>query len=179
TNLEVNKLKINLSTTEATMTLAADLTTNGLFEINKGTFIVNNEGGGSSIPRTLISHGKVLVENAGRLRVVNRNGTKRHNWYFYDDFINNGGEVKFTSRESLSDNFEHYRTDENTEIIVAYFSSGSKNQELVANGISYFSKIVIDKGVDMTYILSISSNNPNYFKLLGPCRINMSEAEYS
>jgi len=175
TNLVVNRLKINLDSEPSTITLAADLTTNGLFELIAGTFIINNS---ASFPtRTLESYDAVLVENNGILRVSTASGLTRHEWYFHDDLINNGGEIRFTNRTSA--NFTAYSTNENQDIVVAYFASGSKNQRLVANGLSYFSRIVIDKGVDMTYVLSFSSNNSNHFKLLGPCDFAMPPANYT
>lgn len=174
-SLTVNKLKINLSSTSATMTWAADLTTNGLLEVNQGTFVVNNSA--STPTRTLVSNDAVLVESNGIIRVSTAGGLTRHEWYFYDDLINNGGEIRFTNR--TVGNFSAYSNNETQDIVTAYFSSGSKNQRLIANGLSYFSRIVIDKGVDMTYILSISSNNPSNFKLLGPCDFAMAPANYT
>src|SRR5690606_1335431 len=67
---------------------------------------------------------------------------------------------------------------ENNDRITAYFSSGSKNQKLRADGLSYFSRIVIDKGIDMTYTLSISSNDQNYFRLFGRCNAQMGDNNY-
>ena len=104
-------------------------------------------------------------------------GLTKHKWYFYDDLINSGGEIKFTNR--TTGNYSAYSTDENQDIIEAYFVSGSNNREFTANRTSYFSRIVIDKGNDMTYILSISSINANYFKLLGRCSTQMTPSNYT
>lgn len=176
TNLEVNKLKINLLNTSSTITLAANLTNNGLFEVNKGTFIINNT---ANTPRILTSNANVLVENEGIVKVNDAPPKTTHKWYFYKDLINNGGQIKFTNRTAANENYsDAYYAVETNDIVTAYFSSASNNQELRANGPSYFSRIVIDKGVDMTYILSISSGNPTFFKLLGPCRYGMAEEEY-
>ena len=171
-NMTVNNLLVNLSgTVDTTVTLAANLIHNGLFEVRRGSFIVNNN---SHIIRTITSYGNVLVANGDsriRIQTTGNNG-QAHNWYFHGDLRNNNGEIKFTPRSAPTDTataYTYYTTPEVGQRVVAYFSSNSKNQELVANGISYFSRIVVDKGTDMTYILRISSNNTSKFKLLGVC----------
>jgi len=166
-DIEVNKLKINLLST-GSITLIADLTTNGLFEVNSGTLIVNNT---ANVSRTITTNGQVLVESEGIIRVSDDTGLIRHKWFFYDDLINNGGEVKFTNRTVGGSSA--YINQESNHIIEAFFVSSNQNQKLVANGESFFSRMVIDKGSDETYILTISSNGPDKFKLLGRCRTNL------
>lgn len=179
TDLVVNKLKVNLSNTAATMTLDANLTSNGLFEVNNGTFILN-----STDELIVTSNARVLVESSGKILVTDAAGNQKHDWYFYNDLINDGGEVRFTTRDAANyaaytTNFANFNANETQDIITAYFSSGSNNQELRANGTSNFSRIVVDKGVDITYILSISSTDSEYFKLLGRCNDAMGEINYA
>ncbi len=88
TDVVVNKLKINLTGSSNTMTLAADLTHNGLFEVNQGTLIVNDN---SNAVRHITSNARVLVESPGRIKVSTSTLKKKHEWYFNSDLINNGG----------------------------------------------------------------------------------------
>ena len=175
-HIELNKLVLNLGSSTNEITLAENLTHHGLFEIKRGTLVINNS---QNITRNIYSYGDVLVESAGRIRVVDAPPNTRHNWYFHGDFLNNGGQVRFTNRTPQTNNFEYYNSFEQNDFVVAHFVSGSKNQVFRANGLTYFNRIVIDKGVDMTYVLSISSNNSDNFHLLGPCNYMMSEVEFS
>src|SRR5690606_3002729 len=116
-SLVVNKLRINLSSPASIMTLAANLKTNGLFEVNVGTFIVNNAVHTS---RVLKSYAPVLVESQGKIKVSSASGLTRHKWYFYSDLINNGGELKFTNRAAPADlalAYSYYSVTENRDII--------------------------------------------------------------
>ena len=171
--LEVNKLKLNFNSSTAELILATNLVHNGMFEVIKGVLRVNNS---ASVSRTLTSNARVLVESMGKILVSTAVGSASHTWYFYDDLINNGGVVKFTNRTSASD--YNYTNNETQQYIQAVFGSGSVNQELRANGPSYFSRIVVDKGVDMTYVLTFSSINPSFFRLLGRCDYTMSDNPY-
>ena len=172
-DLLVNKLKIDLNSANSTITLAADLTTNGFFEVNRGTFIINDD---ASTIRQITSFDRVLVESQGKLIVSDDPGVRKHEWYFHDDLINNGGEIRFTNRTTA--NYTAYSSPETVDIVEAFFVSANQNQELRANGLSYFSRIIMDKGIDQTYTLSISSNNSNHFKLLGPCNDGHPNSSY-
>ncbi|NEN23179.1 T9SS type A sorting domain-containing protein [Cryomorpha ignava] len=162
TDVLVNKLKINFGLSTDVITLSANLTHNGLFEINKGTLEVNN--GSNSL--TVNSNGRVLVESQGRIRTSTAGLAIKHTWNFLKDFIIDG-DVRFTTRTS-----PNYIAPESTQFIEARFISGTLNQELRANGISYFSRIVVNKGIDMTYTLTINGA-PNKFQLLGRCNAGM------
>lgn len=162
-DLVINRLRINLNNPGDEIILAADLTTNGLFEINKGTFKVNN---GSGTSRTVESHGNVLIEPEGRIRVSNTDRT--HTWTFHRDLINEGGDIRFTNRTAPN------YTQEDPQRIVARFVSPSRNQRLVANGTSYFSRIVMNKGNSDTYILTVSADSEGNFGLFGRANQQMS-----
>ncbi len=168
TEVKANKLKINFDATTNVMTLAASLMHNGLFELNRGTLEVNDSG----TSHTITSNGRVLVESLGRIRTSTAGGVQKHTWNFLKDFINDG-DVRFTTR-TMPD----YINSESEQYIEARFISDIANQELRANGNSYFSRIVVNKGIDMTYVLSLNSNAPNKFKLLGRCNYGMGSSAY-
>lgn len=172
-DIKANNLLVNLSgNVDTTVTLAANLTHYGLFEVRRGSFIINDN---TPNIRTITSYGDVFVANANsRIRIQNQgNLGHSHNWYFHGDLKNTNGQIKFTGRGAPADSsqaYMYYTTGEaNMQKIVAHFVSGIANQELIANGLSYFSRIVVNKGTDMTYILRIVSNNASKFKLLGRC----------
>lgn len=173
TDLEVNKLKIALSNSSSEITLAADLTTNGQFEVNRGVLRINNT---ANVSRSITSNDLVLVESLGRIFVSTDPGLTKHRWYFNGDFINAGGQVRFTNRTTAS--YANYTSSEGTDIVEAFFTSDNNNQLLRANGLTNLSRIVIDKGIDQTYTLSIESSNANFFKLLGRCNYNMGNSDY-
>lgn len=173
-NLLVNKLKINLAGSNSTLTLGANLTANGLMEVVRGTLVINN---GVSTARTVTSHGDVIIESLGRINVSNASGLVNNRWYFHGDLINNAGQLRFTNRTAVEANT--YFTSENQQIVIAHFVSDSRNQELRTNGLSNFSRIVVNKGFDMTYILSISSTSATFFKLLGRCNYHMNPASFT
>ncbi len=172
-DLELNKLKIAFNSSSNELTLAADLTTNGQFEINRGILRINNT---ANVSRSITSNDLVLVESLGRILVSTDPGLTKHQWYFNGDFINSGGEVRFTNRTSAT--YANYNSNEGTDIVEAFFTSDNENQLLRANGLTLLSRIVVDKGIDQTYTLSIESNNANYFKLLGYCNYNMGSSDY-
>ena len=165
-DLEVNRIKIQMSSPEAELTLSADLTANGEFAVGQGTLII---GDASNTPRTLTSKENLVVGNSGSVLVSPSGGNTKHKWYFQKDFINNGGEVKFTNRTAEEEGFEVYNSKEIRHIITAFFVNDSINQRLQADGLSLFSRIVIDKGNDESAVLTISSNDPEHFKLIGSC----------
>lgn len=169
-DLLLNKVKINFSSAANAMTLAADMTHNGLFEVTTGTFIVNNS---DNISRTITSNADVFVASNGTIKVSASTIDRKHTWNFYKDLINNGGTIKFTNRTD-----PNYTANETEDYIEARFISDTNNQELRANGSSTFSRIVINKGADMTYILSLTSTNAAYFKLYGPCQDGMGDSQY-
>lgn len=165
-DLAVNRINVHLSSPEAEITLAADLTANGQFTVKQGTWIV---GDGSNTPRILTSRGNLVVENSGTILVSPSGGNTKHKWYFYKDFINKGGEVRFTNRSAAEEGFEAYDSNEIRHTVTAFFTNDSSRQRLRADGSCLFSRIVIDKGADEKAVLTISSNDPEHFKLIGAC----------
>jgi hypothetical protein len=169
-NIEVNKLQINLTNAAQNITLAANLTHNGLMEVIRGRFFINTDG--SSAEHEINSNASLLIEPNGEIRVASgSDGNTTHTWNFHADLINNGGELYFTNRTILGT--ASYNAAESDQWVNARFISGTDNQEIRANGNTYFSRIVVNKGSDFTYELSISANvNDDRFRLLGRCNAN-------
>src|SRR5690606_33541194 len=63
---------------------------------------------------------------------------------------------------------EDYTNLESQHWIEAHFTNGVKNQLLTANGpVNRFSRIIVNKGIDDTYVLTLSSNGVDKFQLFG------------
>src|SRR5690606_32546652 len=130
------------------------------------TLIIND---GSNLSRTISSHGRVAVTANGSIKVSdanspgsNPNPRGKHRWFFNDDLYNLG-QLIFTNRTAPA-----YSNGESQHWIEAHFTNGVKNQTLTANGsINRFSRIIVNKGVDQTYVLSLVSNGVDKFQLLG------------
>jgi len=153
-DLELNRIRIDLNSPADQVVLAADFTHNGVFEINTGRFQVNSDA-----IRTIESFGNVLIESGGSIRVSAPNRT--HEWTFHKDLVNEGGDIRFTNR--VAPNY----TQDDLQRITTRFVNPSMNQRIVANGTSYFSRIVLNKGNNDTYILTISADAEDQFGIFG------------
>ncbi|MCA1751986.1 MAG: hypothetical protein LC670_09390, partial [Flavobacteriales bacterium] len=166
-NLELNRVRVEMNSAASQITMAANFTHNGLFEIKTGTFQVNN---GANATRSIESFGNVLIETQGRIRVSGTNRT--HSWTFHGDLVNEGGDIRFTNRTAQN----HGSND--PQRVITRFVDGTKNQRLVANGTSYFSQIVVNKGSNSTYVLTVSAENAGDFGLFGRSAQNMGSSAY-
>lgn len=166
-----NRVKINMSDVTTSVTLAADMTHNGLLEVVRGTLIIHD---GSNARRTITSKGRVTVNSANStIRVCDAPVTGsgngfygKHRWFFEDDL-----EVQHASSQLLFTNRTGPPTDftqaETKHWIEAHFTNPTRNQRITANGTARFSRIVVNKGTDNSSILTISANGENKFQLLG------------
>lgn len=151
-----NKLEINL--TAGSVTLLANLTVNGTFDLLAGNFQIND--GSSTTALTINAYGNVTVNPGAEIRTGNANA--RHQFNFFGDLNNNGGIVYFTNRITPG-----YTTQATDGIVDANFLHDTANQAITCSGETRFYRIVIDKGVDDTYILSIAASSAANFQLLG------------
>lgn len=162
----VNNLIINMNQIHHEIVLTANLTHNGTFDVSKGTLVINDD---SPTSRTIISNGRVAISSNGIVKVSDAaspgsgpNTTGKHRWFFDDDLINSG-QLIFTNRLELDSALV-----ESQHWVEAHFTNGIKNQTLTANGsVNRFSRIIVNKGHDQTYVLTINSNATNKFQLLG------------
>ena len=165
-SLEVNDLVVDMASSSDVIAVKGNQTINGDFNINRGNWQFNHGSG-----RTVVTHGDVFVESNGLISTAGSN--VQHTWTFYGDLRNLGGDVRFTERTTPD-----YNDNNGTAWVNCRFVHDSKNQEIVCNGISWFQRIVMDKGTDDTYLLSIEASNSNYFKLLGRANDSMGSDPY-
>lgn len=165
-----NNLIINLSAGRKA-TLASDLTINGDFTIQQGTFQIGNNATG----RTIVVEGDLTVASAGSITtgitsvntqtgsygVYTNKTVYGHKLELKGDFTNNGS-VDFTNRNAAD--YTNYFS--NT--VTVFVTNGTKDQSIKANGVTKFYSIRVDKGIDKTYILNIDASSSDKFFLYGP-----------
>jgi hypothetical protein len=183
--LTYNNLKLTNSTGgSVTFTLNAPTNTT-VYTIN-GNLSLASSGTGSltlmlgSTPvnnnkLNITTYGNISVANNCSIRVNNFSNSQPfddvHNLTIYGDLINNGS-IRFTGLPSPVVN--NYYTLANTSYsgqnygAVKVTFSGSSNNSLVCNGVSDFYRLIVDKGIDQTYMLDVTSSGTNNFSLYGP-----------
>ena len=97
-----------------------------------------------------------------------------HTLLLYGNFTNNGS-VRFTGLPSPVNNAYYILTTTayrgtNYGDVQVYFE-GATNKTVTCNGITDFFRLIVEKGMDRTYTLEVSSSSTNDFALYGPeCR---------
>jgi hypothetical protein len=135
-----------------TLALGANVTTNGNLQVVNGTLDVGN----STTARTLVVSGNVTVDSGATFGVGIVNAT--HSLEIFGNFTNNGT-VQFS-------NSAQYAAANNGAVKVLF--RGTSNNSLIANGTTNFYRMIVNKGIDQSYILSVSANSTSNFKLFGP-----------
>ncbi|ALO15373.1 hypothetical protein L21SP5_01731 [Salinivirga cyanobacteriivorans] len=169
---EYNNLRINAPGVAATQ--LSNITLNGNLHVKQGTYQINDN---SANRRQLTINGNVLVDNGASITTGTGNtvsgdeggGTAPFTDYYdknshrvvvYGDFTNNGT-VKFTNQ-----NYPEYNAFPTDGMATVYFM-GTTNNTLTANGTSDFYNLVLDKGIDKTYKLTVYSTDYSNFRLFG------------
>ena len=176
-----NNLTIN--TTGFIATQLSNITLNGDLYIKSGTFQINNNV--SVVKLTLTINGNVTVDNGGFISVgngptnpaigaVTAGGVAPFiNYYTYFHTViikgnfNNNGTVKFTNLPyPIYNVFPPTIAGPTTGAASVYFQGASDNT-LNCYGITTFYNLIVDKGIDQTFKLTINSTNYSYFRLFG------------
>ena len=161
-----------------TVTQVSDITLNGNLQVRQGTFQIND---GSSRRLKLIINGNVTVDNSCFLTVgtggtnsqvsplgitgntgifLNYYETQSHRVQIYGDFTNNGT-VRFSNRV-----FPVYNQLASNGFATVYFN-GLTDKTLACNGQTDFYNLVLDKGSDQTFKLTVTSSAYSNFRLFG------------
>ncbi len=174
-----NNLVINTSSFVGTQ--LSNITINGNLNIKSGTFQINNN---ISITKlTLTINGNVTVNNGAFITVGNgatnpviggAGGVAPFLNYYLNfhtviikgDFTNNG-KVRFTNLlYPIYNSFPPNVSGPTSGAATVYFQ-GDGNNTLTCNGVTDFYNLILDKGIDQTYKLTINSTNYLNFKLFG------------
>ena len=139
-------------------------------------------GDGTTNARSLSVGGNVLVEDNGTTRIGSistANANVTHSFTISGNFTNDG-KVYFTNRTDFASTAAryspanaYYTTDDATGRVNTFFNSPERDQTVVCNDLTYFSRIVIDKGSDETYSLTLSAADSAFFRLLGRANYNV------
>jgi len=89
-------------------------------------------------------------------------GNAQHNLYVQGNFTNNGT-VTFTTATPAAPTY----TTNPARSITLTFNNDTQDQELNCKNTTTLHKLVVDKGTDDTYKLSVNADATNYFYLLG------------
>ena len=174
-----NNLTINTSGFIATQ--LSNITLNGNLYVKSGTFQINNNI--SVVKLTLTINGNVTVDN-GAFITVGKGVTNTtiggsggippfltyylnfHTVIIKGNFTNNGT-VKFTNLPyPIYNAFPPTVTGATSGAASVYFQ-GASNNTLSCNGITNFYNLIVDKGVDRTFKLTINSTDYVNFRLYG------------
>ncbi len=157
-NRVFNDVLVNLNSSSTAAAVLATITINGDLSIENGTWQFGDNA--STVNRTVAVVGKVQVETNGRIRVGT--GNARHEFNLQGDFNNNGGDVQFTNRTSAG-----LSTEATDGIVDFNLLSATQNQSVICNGPTRFYRIEVSKGLDATYIATITASSAANFELFG------------
>ena len=176
-----NNLTINTSGFIATQ--LSNITLNGNLYIKSGTFQINDNISVAKL--NLAINGNVTVDNSGSITVGNGvtnpaigavtvGGVAPFiNYYTYfhtviikGNFTNNGS-VKFTNLPYPVYNAFPPTVAGPTSGAASVFFQGASDNTLDCNGITNFYNLVLDKGIDPTFKLTINSTSYANFRLFG------------
>lgn len=176
-----NNLTIN---TSGTVVQVTDLTLNGNLYVQNGTYQINDN---SAARRSLTIDGSVTVDNGASITVgkgvtnsttsplgitggtapfLNYYDQQSHRVVIYGDFTNNGT-VRFTNLAYPVYNAFPPNTLGTTSGFATVYFMGSTDNTLICNGTTDFYNLVLDKGNDQTYKLTVISSDYGNFRLFG------------
>jgi hypothetical protein len=172
-----NNLTINC--TGFTATQAGNIIVNGDLKIQSGTFQIND---GTANRRSLTIFGNIFVNTGSTLKVstgktntttnptsVGTGGTapfldyyisQSHRVEIYGNLINNGT-VKFTNQA-----YPDYNNFPENGFASVFFK-GAGDKTMTCNGTTDFYNLIIDKGTDHTYKLTVNSSGYDKFRIFG------------
>ncbi len=179
-----NTLRINASNASGvTATQLHNLTLNGDLHVVNGTYRINDN---TSQRLQLTINGSVTVESgasitvgngvtntttdplgpaeAGTAPFIDYYDTQSHRVVIYGDFTNHGT-VRFTNLTYPIYNL--FPPSGTTSGFATVYFMGTTSNTLYCNGTTDFYNLVLDKGVDQTYSLSVYSTNYPHFRLFG------------
>ena len=137
------------------LTLAADLTLHGVLNVLSGTMQINNATANS---RTITAYDDIRVANGATISVTEFNAT--HTIYAHGN-VNNQGEIKLTNLANPT-----YNSAPTNGSATLYFT-GESNNTLTAANTTYLQRLVLDKGSDRSYRLTINATDKRHFRLFG------------
>lgn len=178
-----NNLTINTST-GVVATQLTNITLNGNLLIKQGTFRINDNTTGTKLNLTI--NGNVTVNSGAYIKVGNGStnttttptgitGGTAPFLNYYENFhrvvikgnFTNNGIVKFTNLTyPLYNAFPPLANLATSGAATVYFQ-GTANSTMLCNGTTDFYNLILDKGTDQTFQLTIQPSDYNNFRLFG------------
>lgn len=143
-----------------TYRLASDMSVFGNLTVTRtGSATAILQFGNDATVRNLTVNGNVTV--AASCSITTNNTNTFHELTIGGDFVNNGF-VRFTNQVA-----PNYTTATNSGAVNVTFN-GSSNNKVDCFGRTDFYRLIINKGVDQTFVLTVNSSNTANFTLFGP-----------
>lgn len=172
-----NNVEVNLSASGNTLTLLANYTLNGNLNVKKGIFRINNDTQTNIL--TLDVAKDVTVEPTGQIRVgqgntigsysiLNNNVPTVGQYHSINHQFRVGGNLTNYGTILLTNQVAPVYNEFSSTGAVTLTFYGASNNSMLLYGTTNLYELIIDKGIDRTYILEVYSNNPNNFQLFGP-----------
>ena len=172
-------LVINLDTVIRVITVRRNITVYGSVTVTRGTFQINDA---TTTKRSITINGSLAVSNKGKITTgtgnTNTNGYSigsnnlpplgQFHSIFHELFIGgnftNNGIVRFTNLPAP--NYGEFPVAPYAGAVTVWFT-GETNNTMTLNGVTDFYNLIINKGTDQTYALTINSSNTANFALYG------------
>lgn len=150
----------NTSGNNYTFTQASDITIFGdLFLDKQSTGLLTLQLGNNTTVRDLVINGNVTVSSGSTWSVGNFDAL--HTVEIGGDLVNNGSVfMQFNDTPNYQ-----VATPTVGRSVVTF--TGNADNKIDAFGLTRFYRLIVDKGIDQTYILTVNSTNTDNFKILG------------
>jgi hypothetical protein len=160
-----NNLILNFTNSTNKLTIGGlssyNFTVNGDLTIKQGGLQINDDITGNN-GKNIIINGNTTINSSGQVLVGDSKDGMSHSVSFKGDFINNGGSVKFYTTY-----IDWWGRTKMSGYATVTFNNPSKDQLLQCNGITKFWNLLVDKGVDDTYMLDVQANAAGNFTIDG------------
>lgn len=183
TQTEYNNLTIEIASGQVATQLH-DLTLNGNLLVKTGTYRINDNAAGTRLILTI--EGNVTVNSGAAIAVGQGTTNTTTNpttitggaapfTNYYEQFhrviikgnFTNNGRVNFTNlAQPRYDLFPPTGSAVNSGAATVYFQ-GERNSTIYCNDTTDFYNLILDKGTDQTYILTVQPSAYGYFRLFG------------
>ncbi len=172
---EYNNLILQKTTDSSanyTMTAGTNMTINGDLTLNRvqGSGTITLTVGNSTTVRNISINGDLLVNQGCNIATNNANAI--HSLSIGGDFTNNGT-VRFTNQAA-----PNYTAATTTGAVVVSFLNPADNY-VMCNSQTDFYRIIINKGINDTYILNLEASAAANFRLFGPCNFSDPSTNYA
>lgn len=152
----------NLIFDNSDLTLGLNLTVNGTFTLENDSDITI---GDDATARTITWTGNVSVDGTSSIVMRTGGALTEHIISIGADFTNNGS-VRFTAQGT-----PNYTVDPSVGVSIVTFT-GAADNVLTCNGITDFYRLVVNKGTDKTFLLTVNSSSTDNFELYGTTNDN-------